>query len=1765
MANNSDNPAGIDTKALEYNEDGWPICPRCGKHVNLGKIGMSILTKVHYGTPTCDKIMKKREDAKKRDQDEKKKADKMRSWFGLGTKKKAALVPTTTQSPTVIHAAPPPAKTTTVLHPASETLPPPPPPNPPTNPTSPWDELLDLAARLPEPIDRSSNYLAEFDALPASYDIPGMDNDELWEESLNSVLHRAFGWGDELGKETVAGLQPERLRGLVRFLDYFVRVRGMSGGLFEGRVNRVIEGVKRWGNLQASALGPVALSAVAPSNIPAGNVPNNTEVIDVPSDTEHEIPGPQQTVRTPPSPPRSEAHPRCSGHKLETPPGVSPYAIYPFKLHDEKDLPWNVMLHNGTMILFSKSCEETVGPGVAKCRFCERLGRNGILQGIVRRMHDGVLEGTSYAYLGMDALQQALRLKAKRVEFHRLRGLNQARKLSTKARALDSHTRFLSAVASKKVERVDRIIRLGLRHGRGIRSLLAQCLKAADGLYKPKDYLEEDYMRGMLLWKLGGNRIASIAHRALGLPSITTLKNQTRIPPIHLSPGMPTVAEVSENVQNSFAGMEELMKPEPGAKNQHAVLMFDELAVEKRLRWDLRTNCIVGVCREHAHTVPLEFKTEKDMKEVHHAIEEDRAHYAGEATIGAVGLLCPDNRKYAARSVLVSGDCKRETGEQHAKVIQTVIDGVNDQKPLTNTRIVSIASDGETRRGSAMVSLTFKKRLSPDSDIYNQLSPLPFMNDYVGDDDITGDKDYKHVFKRLRNLLLRDSGIVVGGVRITPAVLRAHLQAEKVSADHIRSILNPEDKQDVRLAFDLLKAVSSLPRTTENTNPSFVKAREAIWIFGQLLHHLLLPYICVELDLDEQLEHLSAATHLAMFLYHTSGKECLPTLLYADIMIMVKNAYFCVAKAKVDNPDGSFSLILLGTDRLEELFGNLRTMIGNDSNLDILQASWRLAGTAEVANILAKYPQWDRPPRRLKIPAVNRNMEPLPASIDHLKPGSWVGSQKVKDVTLQTSWSRGRRLIEKTIPGAAKDFLDLEALNAASSDVSYDILSPHGKLLVTLVPEQGVDAHEEEDLDMAPGNEAPDPVPILEPTEAEIDPEAPAPAEDARVQVEDAIGEIEVEEDEVSGDQPAAIRHEKHIMVDGKPMAKSRALSLYGRFRSLATSRDRLKRVQHMERYTARSALSETTHIVDPDSDAPSLVIHDPVASVLWSDNRLWLCIGEVVSIKVDGRAVDEVSHEMMVEDTVRVSFQLCGLRPATVEEDPEEEFDWRTYSVPEATFTVPGRYLDAISPTPASTVSQPSSMYYLLDSTFLIALTASILSKLSLDDLKTVSKITASSQFPYREKTGKLCFLAEDERQLDEIVGASTVQCELCDPSPTFDISQSKKILQHMASHILKDPKLKRSDELCGLCLRPFPLCEYYLKKGKGADASLTIDRTRSKCKYAIRFNPNTAGKTSITSPCSNSPLVCPLCPKKSPAVWKYNLHAHFARAHPMQVKNATFMDLWSISKTEVYEMEKVWKARKSIPARRANPSGLATIAVSEMHKSSSAQSIVPAENDEESSMAALGPGDDSDFSCTADSQSDYESPAPSQRGSLERELEDEGFWDVDVAIPHAETCDEPGAVKSDVVISGPTDGLRAPSMALTMTSVSAEVLPAIPPISPIALTPPIATSPPIASESEAAAMEVAPVEEIPVAGLRPRRVAKRKVLVGASSECTECGLVAEPGHLESIMCCAIGCETVWYHLACVGYDRAPAKWECETCARSKGTSRAKRPKRAK
>lgn len=180
------------------------------------------------------------------------------------------------------------------------------------------------------------------------------------------------------------------------------------------------------------------------------------------------------------------------------------------------------------------------------------------------------------------------------------------------------------AISSSKVERVDRLVRNGLKRRLGIRSMI-DMLENVAKVYRPKNYSEEDMLRGLLFWRLGGGRVAEFAHRSLDLPSLRTLRQNTIVSPIIASAAFPTVLDIQQNMHACVGSIADLL----GDTNiVHQILMFDELKVEERLRWDDKTNMIQGVCREHGKVASLEYTSRHEVDLLFDMLEQEEVHFS---------------------------------------------------------------------------------------------------------------------------------------------------------------------------------------------------------------------------------------------------------------------------------------------------------------------------------------------------------------------------------------------------------------------------------------------------------------------------------------------------------------------------------------------------------------------------------------------------------------------------------------------------------------------------------------------------------------------------------------------------------------------------------------------------------------------------------------------------------------------------------------------------------------------------------------------------------------------------------------------------------------------------------------------------------------------------------------------------------------------------------------------------------------------------------
>jgi len=156
--------------------------------------------------------------------------------------------------------------------------------------------------------------------------------------------------------------------------------------------------------------------------------------------------------------------------------------------------------------------------------------------------------------------------------------------------------------------------------------------KAAEGMYHPNGFDEEEDLHVLLFLHLGSAQVADVAHHIFGTPAASTIQRCTIIPQLIASPSFPTSHEIESNIAASFKAIRDIL----GASMQkvfHAVIMFDEISVERRPHWDDKTNRILGVCCEHGQDTSLEFTSEEDLQAMWEELQSGKIHLAHEVCL----------------------------------------------------------------------------------------------------------------------------------------------------------------------------------------------------------------------------------------------------------------------------------------------------------------------------------------------------------------------------------------------------------------------------------------------------------------------------------------------------------------------------------------------------------------------------------------------------------------------------------------------------------------------------------------------------------------------------------------------------------------------------------------------------------------------------------------------------------------------------------------------------------------------------------------------------------------------------------------------------------------------------------------------------------------------------------------------------------------------------------------------------------------------------
>ena len=349
------------------------------------------------------------------------------------------------------------------------------------------------------------------------------------------------------------------------------------------------------------------------------------DIIDVDAAGDINLPAkPSQSLVSTPSAPLKQV---CHGLHIPVPTQMTPYTAYPFGLHEHSVLPWIIHIDNKGLHLQSTGCRGSTSSGQPCCFVCQELQSNKTLEGILNRMENGVHENAPYAYQPIAGLRKILERKNSSLDLMRVGKMNAARKLKGKLGVLDEQKKLLMAVAYGGVNQIDALLRAGFRNRAGAQGMMKLVDRAMLGLYKPKNFTEEEMLRNLLFLKLGGSRVAEIAHRALGGPGVSTLRRHSVNRPLRAVSSFPTAADICYNLDASFS-----VSGQEGTSDNATgyILMFDEIAVERRPRWDDASNQFLGVCREHGQSLGLEFCSLEEVEALCAAVGRNEVHLASE-------------------------------------------------------------------------------------------------------------------------------------------------------------------------------------------------------------------------------------------------------------------------------------------------------------------------------------------------------------------------------------------------------------------------------------------------------------------------------------------------------------------------------------------------------------------------------------------------------------------------------------------------------------------------------------------------------------------------------------------------------------------------------------------------------------------------------------------------------------------------------------------------------------------------------------------------------------------------------------------------------------------------------------------------------------------------------------------------------------------------------------------------------------------------------
>ncbi|KAK6969698.1 hypothetical protein R3P38DRAFT_3497872 [Favolaschia claudopus] len=414
----------------------------------------------------------------------------------------------------------------------------------------------------------------------------------------------------------------------------------------------------------------------------------------------------------------------------------------------------------------------------------------------------------------------------------------------------------MEAIANNNLPRLQQLINVGIRRGSSPNALIRMIQSALEGVYQPRPVLDSRTLDiALLVFRLGGRKLLYAVNHGLGLPSLRTLRNHMAFTKVMPTVGMISVEDIVHNIR------EVVLKPRAAAATPAAPPWQGDDGRLRLMFWRIGTYPILAL-----------------------------------------------------------PTCKSVGPSESSTIYETVTEAWIEHAAVKVGMPWSWSTDGEALRRKAGYKQFVRHKLPRTSPIFGTLASMAGLNIFTGLHSVTLDLTTS-MFSSVRicTLIRSAAGMALcNGRIINPAVLTRFLaRLPDQSEDPVRTLLFPDDPQDVPRAVELMEAIIEfLAYDFGEVNADTAADLDSIRLLALILKSILAPFITPDMSLTDQMTHLATYAHLTFTLSPEPAYLHVKSAIWR-LAINDQERVFLLEKQQKLDPTKPFYLFQVGDDPLE--------------------------------------------------------------------------------------------------------------------------------------------------------------------------------------------------------------------------------------------------------------------------------------------------------------------------------------------------------------------------------------------------------------------------------------------------------------------------------------------------------------------------------------------------------------------------------------------------------------------------------------------------------------------------------------------------------------------------------------------------------------------------------------------------------------------------------------------------------------------------------